>query len=252
MTKPVLELSDVTVAYDGHPAVHHVSGAFSTGSMTAVAGPNGAGKSTLLKAVLGEVRLASGSVDLPQLTCHDIGYLPQASDIDRRFPLTVADLVALGAWRQAGAFSALSAASADRARQALSTVGLEGFERRLIGSLSAGQFQRALFARLLLQDAPLILLDEPFNAIDARTTRDLIGVVERWHREGRTIIAVLHDFDQVRAHFPETLLLAREVIAWGPTPSTMSAANLLKARAMAEAWDDDARRCDISDEAQIA
>jgi len=252
MTKPAIEFHNVTVAYDGHPAVHHVSGVFAAGSLTAIAGPNGAGKSTLLKALLGEVALTTGSVELQQLCRRDIGYLPQASDIDRRFPLTVADVVALGAWRQAGAFAALSSESAARGRQALAAVGLEGFGRRQIGSLSAGQFQRVLFARLLLQDAALILLDEPFTAIDARTTRDLIGVVERWHREGRTIVAVLHDLDQVRAHFPDALLLAREVIAWGPTPSTMSPANLLKARAMAEAWDEEAPRCKSSAEVRVA
>lgn len=103
-----------------------------------------------------------------------------------------------------------------------------------------------LFARLLVQDTPVILLDEPFTAIDARTTRDLIAVVQGWHQDGRTVIAVLHDFEQVRANFPDTLLLAREPIAWGPTQSTMSPANLLKARGMAEQWDDDARRCDTT------
>ncbi|MGX9393951.1 metal ABC transporter ATP-binding protein (plasmid) [Nitrobacteraceae bacterium UC4446_H13] len=252
MTKPVIKIHDVTVAYDGHPAVHHVSGAFAQGSLTAIVGPNGAGKSTLLKALLGEVTLATGSIVLPQLSRRDIGYLPQASDIDRRFPLTVADVVALGAWRQTGAFAALSSESAVRSRQALAAVGLEGFEQRQIGSLSVGQFQRVLFARLLLQDAAVILLDEPFSAVDARTTRDLIGVVERWHRAGRTIIAVLHDFEQVRANFPETVLLAREVIAWGPTPSTMTADNLLKARAIAEAWDAQAAQCDYSDRVRVA
>jgi zinc/manganese transport system ATP-binding protein len=131
-----------------------------------------------------------------------------------------------------------------KAREALCAVGLEGFEKRHIGSLSAGQFQRVLFARLLLQDAKLILLDEPFTAIDARTTKDLLDIVARWHGDGRTVIAVLHDFDQVRAHFPQTLLIARTLIGWGPTGDVMSPANLLKARAMAERWDEDARACE--------
>jgi zinc/manganese transport system ATP-binding protein len=252
MTNTAIELRDVTVSYDDHRAVHHVSGAFGVGALTAIAGPNGAGKSTLLKALVGEVTPVTGSIELKGLPRPNIGYLPQAADIDRRFPMTVADTVVLGAWRQAGAFAALSSDSAIRARQALSAVGLDGFERRQIGSLSAGQFQRVLFARLIVQDAAVILLDEPFTAIDARTTRDLIEVVHRWHREGRTVIAVLHDFDQVRAHFPDTLLLARELIAWGPTQSTMTSTNLLKARAMAERWDDDAQPCDAPAEARVA
>jgi zinc/manganese transport system ATP-binding protein len=122
------------------------------------------------------------------------------------------------------------------ASEALAAVGLEGFERRHIGTLSAGQFQRVLFARLMLQDAKVILLDEPFTAIDAKTTRDLLDIVLRWNDDGRTVIAVLHDFEQVRAHFPSTLLLARRQIAWGPTAETLTSANLMDAKAMAEAW----------------
>ncbi len=238
-----IRLQDVTVAYDRHPAVHHVSGAFEPGMLTAITGPNGAGKSTLLKALMGELSLAGGKIDRGFLSVRDFGYLPQAAEIERQFPLTVADMVMLGDWRGIGAFGGASAESAARARKALSAVGLDSFERRHIGSLSAGQFQRVLFARLLLQDAKVIVLDEPFTAIDARTTRDLLEIVQRWHRDGRTVLAVLHDFEQVRAHFPHTLLLAREMIGWGPTETTLSPANLLRARAMAESWNEDVELC---------
>lgn len=245
MTSTAIRLSDVSIAYDRHPAVHRLDCAFALGSMTAVTGPNGAGKSTLLKALVGELPLASGKIDRGALRPTEIGYLPQTAEIDRRFPLTVGETVLLGAWRQAGAFGAVSAKSAREARRALDAVGLPDFEQRPIGSLSAGQFQRVLFARLLLQDTKVILLDEPFTAIDTRTARDLLELVQVWHREGRTVIAVLHDFEQVRAHFPQTLLLAREPIAWGPTASTMTAANLQRAQAMAEAWDEDAPICHL-------
>jgi zinc/manganese transport system ATP-binding protein len=247
MTRPGIHLRNVTIAYDRHPAVHHLNGTFAPGSLTAIAGPNGAGKSTLLKALMNELPLTSGTIDRDQLPIRDIGYLPQAADIDRRFPLTVGDAVLLGAWRQTGAFRAASLASATEACRALAAVGLTGFERRHIGSLSAGQFQRVLFARLLLQDAKVILLDEPFTAIDARTTRDLLAIVQRWYQDGRTVIAVLHDFEQVRAYFPQTLLLAREPVAWGPTATTMTADNLLRARAMAEQWDEDPVVCTVPD-----
>jgi zinc/manganese transport system ATP-binding protein len=89
----------------------------------------------------------------------------------------------------------------------------------------------------------VILLDEPFNAIDARTTADLLAVVARWHAEARTVIAVLHDLEQVRKHFDRTLLLARRCVAWGPTAQVLQAANLFQARQMAEAWEDDAPAC---------
>lgn len=173
-----------------------------------------------------------------------IGYLPQAAEIDRTFPLTVLDTVAMGAWRRIGIFGGMSRGQLQQAHEALIAVGLEGFGHRLIGSLSAGQFQRVLFARLLLQDASVILLDEPFNAIDARTTRDLLDLVRRWHGEGRTVIAVLHDLEQVKQHFPSTLLLARETIAWGDTRTVLTQENLRRARNMAEDWDEQADVCD--------
>ncbi len=240
MSDALIRLSDVAVAYGRHPAVRHVSGTFAPGSLTAIAGPNGAGKTTLLKALMGELPLAAGTIDRGGLSIRDFGYLPQAVEIDRTFPLSVADTVMLGAWRETGAFRGFGASTKRRASEALAAVGLEGFERRQIGSLSAGQFQRVLFARLLLQDAKVILLDEPFTAIDARTTSDLLEIVERWHDDKRTVIAVLHNFDHVRQHFPDTLLVAREMIGWGSTAATMTAPNLMRARAMAERWEEDA------------
>jgi zinc/manganese transport system ATP-binding protein len=128
-------------------------------------------------------------------------------------------------------------------RLALDTVGLAGFEMRPVETLSGGQLQRVLFARVLLQDARIILLDEPFNAIDSKTVSDLVALIHRWHGERRIVLAVLHDMALVRAEFPETLLLAREMIAWGETRSALVAENILKARHMTEAWDDEAPWC---------
>ena len=232
-----IELQDLTLAYQRHPAIHHLSGRFRTGSLTAIVGPNGAGKSTLLKAIAGTLRPVSGRVDraVPQ---RRLGYLPQAAEIDRSFPLSVLETVILGAWR------GVTAAHREEASRALQAVGLEGLEDRLVGALSSGQFQRVLFARLLLQDAPVLLLDEPFTAIDARTTADLLTIVRRWHGQGRTVIAVLHDLEQVRQHFPETLLLAREAIAWGATDQVLVSEHLARARNLAEHWDANAAVCE--------
>lgn len=238
-----IRLQDLTLSYDRHPAVHHLSGEFATGSLTAVVGPNGAGKSTLLKSIAGVMRPSQGRIERASVRTTDLAYLPQQADIDRHFPIRVMDVVSSGLWHRRGLFRRLSRDDMSRAEEALVAVGLDGFQRRVIGSLSAGQFQRVLFARMLLQDAPIILLDEPFNAIDARTTADLLALVHRWHDESRTVIAVLHDLEQVRRHFPETLLLARQGVAWGSTQSTLTAGNLLKARSMAEAWDDTANVC---------
>ena len=235
-----ITVSRLTLAYDRQSAVQDIDGCFEAGSLTAVVGPNGAGKSTLIKSLVGILKPASGRITRDGITARDVAYLPQAAEVDRSFPITVEDTVALGAWASTGALRGAGRAVAGARDEALSAVGLDGFGGRGIGSLSAGQFQRVLFARLLLQNAPVVVLDEPFTAIDARTTRDLLDLVRRWHDGRRTVIAVLHDFDQVRSHFPNTLLMARRQIAWGATAEVLSGANLLKARAMAEHWDEEA------------
>ncbi|CAK0753306.1 zinc/manganese transport system ATP-binding protein [Gammaproteobacteria bacterium] len=241
----LLRFQDVTFGYERHPAIHHLSGMLRIGSLTAVVGPNGAGKSTLLKGIVGLLRPLAGRVIAENLTRADIAYLPQQVEIDRSFPISVFDTVQMGHWHTVGAFRGIDGALLDRVTEVISLVGLAGFEQRMIGSLSAGQFQRVLFARMLLQDARLVLLDEPFSAIDARTTTDLLRLIARWHDEGRAVIAVLHDFDQVRNYFPEALLLARELVAWGPTEMVLDPENLRRARAMSEAWDDAAPFCEL-------
>lgn len=239
--KAAVTLHHVTISYRGHPAVHHLSGRFAAARLTAVVGPNGAGKSTLLSAMSGAVRRYEGRIERD--ASQRLAYLPQVSGLDRAFPICVFDLVATGLWPWLGSFGGVKAPQRERVATALQAVGLGGFESRWLSELSAGQVQRTLFARVLLQDADLILLDEPFNAIDARTTADLLLLLQRWRREARTVIAVLHDIEQVREHFDETLLLAREPIAWGPTAEVLRAEHLFKARQMAEAWDDRAPPC---------
>ena len=226
---------NLTLGYDRHPAVHHLETVIETGSLTAIVGPNGAGKSTLLKGMTGALTPLDGRIDISGVARDDIAYLPQQSEIDRSFPMSVSELVSMGLWREIGAFGQLRRAMRARVDAAIAAVGLTGFERRAIGTLSGGQMQRALFARLLLQDAQLVLLDEPFTAIDAKTMADLIGVIEQWHGEGRTVLAVLHDDTTVRDHFPQTLMLARELVAHGPTDRVLTAENQFRARQMCEA-----------------
>ncbi|WP_244492537.1 metal ABC transporter ATP-binding protein [Aureimonas sp. AU22] len=237
---PAVELRDLTLAYRRRPAVTGVTGRFAPGSMTAVVGPNGAGKSTLLKGIMGSVRPSGGKIRIDGIRHRDIGYLPQAGDLDRSFPISVLDLVSLGLWRRTGPFGRIGRALGTQVDAALAAVGLEGLGDRLVGTLSGGQLQRALFARLLLQDARLLLLDEPFTAIDARTTRELMDLVKRWNGEGRTVIAVLHDMELVREYFPDTLLLARETVAWSGTPDALSRLNLARAQALSEGLDSQA------------
>lgn len=243
MTPPPILLHDLTCVHDRHPAVHHLSGAFPAGSLTAVVGPNGAGKTTLLRALAGLHKAHDGQIDRGGLAPDRIALLPQAGTLDRSFPVCCRDVVALGAWARIGAFRRFPGDVAARADAALQAVGLAGFARRLVGTLSAGQFQRLLFARLAVQDAPVLLLDEPFNAVDSRTASDLLALIRSWHGQGRTVIAVLHDLDLVQRAFPDTLLLAREKVAWGPTSAALSAGNRMRARLAAEAWAEQAELC---------
>ena len=247
-----LQFRDVTLGYDRHPAVHHLDGEVASGALLAVVGPNGAGKSTLFRGVAGILRPLAGVIGVDGLDHRDIAYLPQTVDIDRSFPISVFDFVGTGLWRSTGFWGGIGKAARDRILQALAAVGLNGFENRNIGTLSGGQMQRMLFARVLLQDARLIVLDEPFNAVDTKTSADLLALVKRWHTEGRTVLAALHDMDLVRSHFPETLLLARGAVAWGPTAQVLTAENLAEARRMCEAFDDSAAACAAAMPSQAA
>ena len=238
-----LQFRDVTLGYDRHPAVHHLSGEIGAGALLAVVGPNGAGKSTLFRGIIGVLKPFTGSISLGGVDIRDIANLPQVTDIDRSFPISVFDFVSTGLWRATGFFGGIGWSLREKIARALLAVGLTGFENRSIGTLSGGQFQRLLFARVLLQDARQIVLDEPFNAIDFRTAADLLALVKRWHAEGRTVLAALHDMDLVRTHFPETLLLAREAVAWGATAQALTSEHLEEARRMCEAFDDSAAAC---------
>ena len=240
-----LRFDNLTLGYDQHPAVHHLDGTVEAGSLLAICGPNGAGKSTLLKGISGALQPIGGSIGRGGLDPRAIAYLPQAADIDRSFPVSVFDLVAMGLWRSTGLFGGIGAKRRAAVAQAVEAVGLQGFEDRLIGTLSGGQLQRALFARLLLQDAAVILLDEPFTAIDSKTTADLLALIARWHGERRTVVAVLHDMEMVRQHFTDALLIARSLVAWGPVGEALSPANLGRARKMIEAFDRDASACNV-------
>lgn len=241
MPQPILTFTNVTFGYDGHPAIHHLSGQLAGGSMTAVLGANGSGKSTLLKGAVGLLKPLDGAIALSDSV--RTAYLPQRSEIDRSFPARVVDLVSLGLWPSRGLLGRHTAEDRKRVAEAIAAVGLSGFETRPIETLSGGQFQRALFARVMLQDAGLILLDEPFNAIDDRTVDHLIELIRAWRDQGRTVLVVLHDFELARRYFPQTLLLARRPIAWGPTADVLTEANLRQMRAFDEAWRDDAPWC---------
>lgn len=217
MEKPLIILEDITVNYGAHEALRDVSGHFGAGTLTAVAGPNGAGKSTLLKVMAGILRPSKGRISVEKKAAGRIGYLPQISAVVRDYPIDVMQTASAGLWPEIGNAGRLTKERKARVRAALAEVGIEGLERKQIGALSGGQFQRLLFARLILQDPQILLLDEPFAAIDAETTARLIRLLLDWHKEGRTIICVLHDLLLIHKYFPESFVLAGKCMGRGHT-----------------------------------
>jgi len=230
MARGSVTLRNLTVAYRDRIAIEAVSGVFPPGSLTAIVGPNGAGKTTLLDAIAGLLAPRGGSIDVAGADVPgDLAYLPQSHAIDREFPISVLEFAALGGWRSIGVLGRVPPDLRRGAMAALQVVGLSEQADRMIGELSVGQFRRAVFARVIVQDAAIVLLDEPFAGVDATTSADLLQLVRRWQGEGRTVIVVLHDLEQVLSIFPDTLLLARKAIAWGETASVLAAENLVAA-----------------------
>ncbi|MBR7059990.1 MAG: metal ABC transporter ATP-binding protein [Neisseriaceae bacterium] len=220
---------NITVSYSHFPAVHHVSITFNEGESWAVCGPNGAGKSTLLKALMGLEKCDTGHIHLQGLSRNDITYLPQLSEIDRSQPMSVFELAMSGLWYEIGSFGGINNEQKQRIFNALSRVGMQQDANRLISQLSNGQFQRVLFARMLVQKAKFLLLDEPFNAIDEQTTNALLNILTVCRKDGQGVIAVLHDDRQVRNFFSHTLLMAREKVAAGKTEEVLTRENLQRA-----------------------
>lgn len=212
-----VKLDKVSVKYGRITALREVSGNFNAGSLTAIAGPNGAGKSTLLKVIAGVAKPTLGTVEICEECQQRVAYLPQVNSIQRDFPIAVEQAVCTGFWHYLGETRSVSDELRKRAKEALKQVGMEGLEDRQISDLSGGQFQRMLFARVIVQDAPIILLDEPFAGVDADTTARLIQILLEWHRQGRTIICVLHDLLMIQKYFPDSFVLAGKCLGHGHT-----------------------------------
>ena len=210
-----VRLDNVSVKFHDTFAIKNISGTFNKGSLTAIAGPNGAGKSTLLRLIAERRSPTQGSVFIDNEAV--IGYLPQALSMDRTFPISVLQTVCTGFWRHIGNVKAVTDVQIELARSALRKVGLVGTEHRQISELSGGQFQRLLFARLIVQRANLILLDEPFASVDAFTIESLMRIILDWHNEGKTIICVLHDLLLIQKYFPDSFVLAGTCLGQGHT-----------------------------------
>ncbi len=210
----MINMRNIEIGYDQQALTPPIDGCFAAGSLTAIIGANGAGKSTLLKTLADLQPAVAGKITFSGETRPQIAYLPQQAELDKQFPIVVQDVVAMGCWPQSGLLGGINYQSRQRIKQALSTVGMQDMAHQPVGELSGGQLQRVLFARLLVQQAPLILLDEPFTGVDSQTVQLLLDVIRQLHDEGRTIIAVLHDMAMVAEHFPRALWLTPQAYCW--------------------------------------
>jgi manganese/zinc/iron transport system ATP- binding protein len=227
---PAIEVHDLTVAYREKPVLWDVDLCVPAGTLTAIVGPNGAGKTTLLKAILGLIRPVSGGVLVQgqPLTANRraIAYVPQRGSVDWQFPATVFDVVLMGTYGRLGWFRRPRQIDREAATRALDQVGLGDFAQRQIGQLSGGQQQRTFLARALVQDAPIVILDEPFQGVDAVTEKAIVELLKQLKTEGRTVIAVHHDLVSVPEYFEHVVLLNVQVIASGPITEAFTRANL--------------------------
>ena len=233
---PAVRLQGVGVQRGTHWALRGVELELPRAQLTALVGPNGAGKSTLLELLAGLRLPSEGRMEWPDRLNERMAWLPQHGSLDTSLPVSVLETVMLGHWHRIGAFGRVRAEHRRQALDALGRVGLAGLDSRRVGELSAGQLQRLLFARLMLQDQPLVLMDEPFAAVDESTTRHLLSLLRTWTEQGRTVVFSTHDLSQVRSQVPHAVLLAGSVVASGPTGEVLHPQAL--ARARERAWAD--------------
>jgi len=225
-----IEVTDLTVAYRERPVLWDVDLAVPPGILMAIVGPNGAGKTTLMKAILGLVKPAAGQVLIhgrPYAQQRGIvGYVPQRGSVDWDFPTTVLDVVMMGRYGALGWVRRPGRRERDLALEALAKVGMQDFRGRQISQLSGGQQQRVFLARALVQEAQVYFMDEPFQGVDARTERAIVGLLQDLRAEGRTVVVVHHDLQTVPEYFDWVTLLNVRRIASGPVAAAFTEQNL--------------------------
>ena len=217
---PAVALDGVTAGYGQRPALTDVTLTVQPGSLLAVIGPNGAGKSTLLKVIAGLLRPWSGTATVlggsPGSGARRTAYLPQAEAVDWEFPVTVGEVVLMGRYGSLGFLRQPGKDDRDKARDALTKVGMIDAVDRQIGRLSGGQRRRVFLARALAAEPDLYLLDEPVTGVDVRTQEDLMDLLEAEARAGKTVIATTHDLICAAQRFHEAAFLNGRVVAQGP------------------------------------
>jgi manganese/zinc/iron transport system ATP- binding protein len=226
MTPPAFEVHRLTVSYGGRPVLWDVDATFPAGALSAVVGPNGAGKSTLLRAGLGLVPADAGHArvlgESARSALRRVAYVPQRDAVDWDFPITVREVVEMGRYPRVGWIRRLRSEDREVVDEALERVGMAAYARRQIGRLSGGQRQRVFLARALAEEAPVLLMDEPFAGVDARTEAALLELMRELRAAGRSIVVVHHDLGAVRRAFDWALVLNVRAVASGPVDEALA------------------------------
>ncbi|MEM6891899.1 MAG: metal ABC transporter ATP-binding protein [Pseudomonadota bacterium] len=230
----VLEIRNLALGYPRLTLFRGLSMDMGRGSTLAILGANGSGKSTFVKMLLGLMAPLSGKLNWPDGPPKEIGYLAQMTEFDRRFPLRVRDLVAMGAWKGFGLGGRLDRGTSAKVASAMDAAGVLDIANRSLHTLSGGQLQRALFARVIMQDAPLILLDEPFAAVDQTTEAHLLSLIDRWRDEGRAVVLVVHDLSSVLHHCDHALLLGNGEACHGSVDEILTPDRLVSQNYLSE------------------
>jgi ABC-type Mn2+/Zn2+ transport system ATPase subunit len=228
-----IDIDHLTVLYDGAPAIENLSLQIPEGARVAVVGPNGAGKSTLFKALVGELPIHSGYVSIhcqPLGTHQDcVAYVPQREEIDWHFPVTVEDVVMMGRYGRLGWLRRASELDRQVVARSLQQIKISNLAQHSISDLSGGQQQRVFLARALAQEPHILLLDEPFNGIDAPTQKAIFALLDVLKRQKVTVMVSTHDLNQAIQYFDHAILLNKSLIAFGPPKQVFSSRNVRSA-----------------------
>lgn len=233
MTKNIVTIKDLNVAYQDKPVLWHINLNLTENSRTAIVGPNGAGKSTLIKTMMqlikpvsGEIKI-NGSKDRRELK--NIAYVPQKGEVNWDFPATVLDVVLMGRYVHKGWIKRPNRKDREIALEALKTMRIEAFKDRQISELSGGQRQRAFLARAIAQDADIYVMDEPLQGIDVTTEDLIIDIIRQLQEEGKTFIVVHHQLSTVKEYFDHVVILNKSVVADGEVNVSFTEKNIEKA-----------------------
>ncbi|APX71698.1 metal ABC transporter ATP-binding protein [Companilactobacillus allii] len=226
----MIEIRDLTVAYDDTPVFTDVAVKFNAGKITGIIGPNGAGKSTLIKAVLGLINKQKGTVTYNGRPFSDVqkkvAYVEQRKELDFNFPINVLDVVITGTYGKLSLFKNPGKKEKLASQKALEQVALEEFSKRQIGNLSGGQLQRVFVARAIVQEADIIIMDEPFVGIDLQSETAIMKIMKQWRDDNKTIIVIHHDLNKVSRYFDDLVIMNHGILDYGPTARVYNAQNI--------------------------